>query len=67
MHEYKIRFSYFLEQSGKQIYEYEYATCTTVREAVESMKDAYSDLSRLKIEQIWIDRNNRWEIIEWED
>lgn len=66
MHEYKIKFSYRQEESGKRIYEYEYAICTTAREAVESVLDAYCDLSRLRIEQIWIDRNNRWEIIEWE-
>lgn len=65
MHEYKIRFSYM--QDGERKYEYEYFVCTTVQEAAECLGDEYDDLPGLRIEQIWIDRNNRWEIIEWED
>ena len=66
MHEYKIRFSYLL--NGERKYEYdEYFVCTTVQEAVECLYDEYDDLSDLRIEQIWIDRNNCWEIIEWEE
>lgn len=65
MREYKIRFSYLL--NGERVYEYEYFVFTMVQEAVECLYDEYDDLSGLRIEQIWIDRNNRWESIEWEE
>ena len=65
MHEYKIRFSYLL--NGKRVYEYEYFVFTMAQEAAECLHDEYDDLPGLRIEQIWIDRNNRWESIELED
>ena len=65
MHEYRIRFSYM--DGDERTYEYDYFVCTTLRELSEFFADDYDGLPGLRIERIWIDRNNSWEVIEWDD
>jgi len=59
MNEYRIEFSYL--SHGDRRYETDTQHASTAQEAVGKLREWYDDLPALRIEQVWIDRNNRWE------
>lgn len=63
MNEYRVEFSYKLA-SGKRTTEDDTSTACTAQEAVDKVREWYGDLVDLRVEQVWICRNNRWEITE---
>ena len=63
MNEYKVMFSY-IDTDGRRRTEEDTALAFTSYEAGEIVEREYSDLEDLRIEEIWIDRNNRWELVE---
>ncbi len=66
MNEYKVEFSYKLA-SGRRKTEEDTSCACTAQEAVDKIREWYGDLVALRVERVWIDRNNRWEITEaWE-
>lgn len=60
MNEYKVAYSYYSNDRCKRIYEEDTTTAFTAREAVEDIERWYSDLTELRIEDVWVDRDNRW-------
>lgn len=63
MNQYKIAYSY-ITSTGQRKHEEDISTAWTAQEAVEDVRRWYGDLNDLRIEDVWIDRNNRWEITE---
>lgn len=63
MNQYRIEYSY-TNSAGQRKYETDTSTAWTAQEAVEDVRRWYGDLDDLRIEDVWIDRNNRWEITE---
>ena len=65
MNEYKIEYSY--TQNGKRIHEIDVSVNWTTQEAVDAVREYYSDLDDMRIERVYIDVGNRWEVREnWE-
>ena len=60
---YKVVFSYKLA-SGKWITESDTSSTWTAQEAVDQVRSWYGDLVGLRIEQVFVDRQNRWEVTE---
>ena len=66
MNEYKVEFSY-KRATGGRITEHDENTSSTAQEAVDKVREWYGDLVGLRIDRVWIDRGNRWEVTEaWE-
>lgn len=66
MNEYRVEFSYKLA-NGKRTTEGDESVASTAQEAVNQVREWYGDLVDFRVEQVWVDRNNRWEITEaWE-
>lgn len=61
MNEYKVEFSYN-GAKGKRIHEEDTSLAFTADEAVENVRNFYRDLPGLRIERVFVDRNNRWEV-----
>lgn len=64
MNEYRVEFSYI--RNGERVSEYDTGHESTAYFAAEAVREAYADLPGLRIEQVWIDRDNRWESVEWD-
>ena len=64
MNEYKVKYSYI--RNGERITECDTGFESTAYFAAEAVRDANADLPGLRIEQVWIDRNNRWESVDWD-
>lgn len=65
MNEYKIEYSY--DQNGKRIHEIDVSANWTAQEAVDAVREEYSDLDGLKIERVYVDIDRRWEVRDcWE-
>lgn len=65
MNEYKIEYSYIL--NDKRVYEVDVSVDWTAQSAVDAVRAYYSDLDNLRIERVYIDVRNRWEVREnWE-
>ena len=65
MNEYKIEYSYISD--GKRVYEIDVSVNWTAQSAVDAVREYYSDLTDLKIERVYIDVRNRWEVRDcWE-
>ena len=58
---YKVEFSY-TSAKGKRIHEKDTSFAFTANEAVENVLNFYRDLPGLRVEQVWADRDNRWEV-----
>lgn len=66
MNEYRVEFSYKLA-NGKRTTERDESVAFTAQEAVDHVRVWYGDLVDFRVERVWVDRNNRWEITEaWE-
>lgn len=66
MNEYKVEFSY-KRAIGGRITEQDTTVQSTAQEAVDKVREWYGDLVGLRIDRVWIDRGNRWEVTEaWE-
>ena len=66
MNEYKVEFSY-QRATGGRITEQDTTTQSTAQDAVDKVREWYGDLVGLRIDRVWIDRGNRWEVTEaWE-
>lgn len=66
MNEYQVAYSY-KPDIGLRLTEVDVTAASTAQEAVDRVRDWYSDLDGLRVERVWIDRDNRWEITErWE-
>ena len=66
MNEYRVEFSYKLA-NGRRITEHDENTSSTAQEAVDKVREWYGDLVGIRVERVWIDRDNRWEVVEsWE-
>lgn len=63
MNEYKIEFSY-KSDNGNRASEEDTLMASTTQEAVDRVREWYADLVDFRVEQVWVDRNNRWEITE---
>ena len=63
MNEYKIEFSYKLA-TGKCVTESDTCHAWTAQEAVEQVREWYGDLVEFRVEQVFVDRRNRWEVTE---
>jgi hypothetical protein len=64
MNYYKVEYSYLKHDSISSIkYKTETYFTYNCQEAVEECRNEYSELHGFRIEQVWIDRNNRWEAI----
>ena len=61
MNEYRIKYSY-VSISGQRKYEVDTSTAWTAQEAVDDIRGWYDDLEDLRIEYVWVDCQNRWEI-----
>lgn len=61
MNEYRIEYSY-IASDGQRKYETDTSTDWTAQDAVDNVRRWYGDLDDLRIEDVWIDRQNRWEI-----
>lgn len=66
MNEYKVEFSY-KRAIGGRITEQDTTVQSTAQDAVDKVREWYGDLVGVRIERVWVDRNNRWEVVEaWE-
>lgn len=66
MNEYKVEFSY-KRATGGQITEQDTTVQSTAQDAVDKVREWYGDLVGFRIDRVWIDRGNRWEVTEaWE-
>lgn len=63
MNEYKVEFSYKLA-TGRWKTEEDTSMAWTAQEAVDQVREWYGDLVGFRVEQVWIDRNNRYEVTE---
>ena len=63
MNEYKIEFSYKLA-TGKWRSESDTSHACTAQEAVDHVREWYGDLVCFRIERVYVDRANRWEVTE---
>ena len=68
MNQYKVEFSYMLTpDTTRRVTEEDTSTACTTQDAVDQVRAWYGDLAGFRVEQVWIDRNNRWEVTEaWE-
>lgn len=64
MNEYRVEYSYI--RNGKRVSEYDTGFESTAYFAAEAVRDANADLPGIRIEEVWIDRNNRWESVGWD-
>lgn len=64
MNEYKIKFSY--KCNGQRVYEYDYVIDFRAADAADVIREEYSDLDNLRIEQVWIDTGFAWEVREFD-
>ena len=66
MNEYKVEFGY-KRATGGRITEQDTTVQSTAQDAVDKVREWYGDLVGLRIDRVWIDRGNRWEVTEaWE-
>ena len=66
MNEYKVEFSY-KRATGGRFTEQDTTVQSTAQDAVDKVREWYGDLVGLRIDRVWIDRGNRWEVTEaWE-
>lgn len=66
MNEYKVEFSY-KRAAGGRITEQDTTVASTAQDAVDKVREWCGDLVGLRIDRVWIDRGNRWEVTEaWE-
>lgn len=63
MNQYRIEYSY-TTSDGQRENETDTSTAWTAQEAVDDVRRWYGDLDDLRIEYVWVDRDNRWEITE---
>lgn len=66
MNEYRVEFSYRLA-TGEYRTEVDTLMASTSSEAVEKVSEWYSDLVAFRVERVWVDRNNRWEDIHYDN
>ena len=66
--EYKIEWTY-RDDNGKHIRQVDIFLCYTPREAIIELREEYCDLTDIRIEDVWEERENSWVHIqreEWE-
>ncbi|MBR4283685.1 MAG: hypothetical protein IKT48_03135 [Anaerotignum sp.] len=60
MNEYKVIFSYIKE--GKRVEEFDVCNASRTQDAVDDIREWYSDLKGLRIERVYIDTGRSWDI-----
>lgn len=64
MNEYRIELSYMV--CGERVHEIVYTTNSRAADAADDIRREYVDLDGLRIEQVWIDTGNAWEVREFD-
>lgn len=63
---YKVEFSYKLA-NGKRCYEQDTTFAAGAQEAVDRVREWYSDLVGFRIEAVYADTGREWSLCEWWD
>ena len=62
---YKVEYSYKPSPTGERRYEQDtVGAAFTAQEAADKIREWYEDLTDLRIEHVFVDRSNRWELTE---
>ena len=61
MNEYRVDYCYKLS-AGRRKVTHDVLSASSAQEAVERMRKWYGHFEEFRIEQVWVERDGRWEI-----